>query len=103
MMVPDQLLDEAARRFALLADPTRLRIVRALHEHGERAVRDVAFDAETSVSNTSQHLSRLLADGIVGRRRAGKTVLYRITDDTVSALCELVCESLRARARALSA
>jgi DNA-binding transcriptional ArsR family regulator len=101
-VVPEGLLDEAARRFALLSDPTRLRILRALHERGETSVQLLADDAQTSISNVSQHLQRLLASGMVDRRRMGKTVLYRITDPTIHALCDLVCHGLQARAAALT-
>lgn len=102
-MVPDSLLDEAARRFSLLSDPTRLRILRALHDQDDLTVQQLTDVAETTISNVSQHLSRLHAAGMVGRQRSGKTVRYRITDPTVSALCDLICASLRARAEALSA
>jgi DNA-binding transcriptional ArsR family regulator len=101
-VVPDALLDEAARRFGLLSEPTRLRILRALHDGGECSVQQLAEGAHTSVSNVSQHLHRLLASGIVGRRRVGKTVRYRITDPTISELCDLVCHGLQARAQALT-
>lgn len=97
------MLGEAARRFALLSDPTRLRILRAMHARGECTVQELADEAGTTLSNASQHLHRLHASGLVERRRTGKSVLYRIDDPTISALCELVCASLRARGEALSA
>ncbi len=97
------MLGEAARRFALLSDPTRLRILRAMHARGECTVQELADEAGTSLSNTSQHLHRLLASGLVDRRRAGKSVRYRIIDPTIAALCDLVCASLRARGETLIA
>lgn len=93
-VVPDAFLEEVARRFALLSDPTRLKIVSVLHERGEATVGDIAAAAATSPANTSQHLQRLAAGGIVGRRRNGQAVCYRIIDDTVGQLCALVCGSL---------
>jgi DNA-binding transcriptional ArsR family regulator len=101
-MVPDGMLDEAARRFALLGDPTRLRILRALHARDECTVQQLADEAATSVSNVSQHLHRLLANGVVDRRRMGKSVFYRIVDPTIGALCDLICAGVRARGEALS-
>jgi len=41
-MVPDSLLVAAARRFALLSDPTRLRLLRTLHEEGAMRVGELA-------------------------------------------------------------
>ncbi len=102
-LVPDVLLEEAARRFALLGDPTRLRMLRALHEAGETPVGDLAELTGLTRSNVSQHLSLLAAAGLVSRRREGPTVHYRIADDNLGKLCDLVCTSLRARAEALAA
>jgi DNA-binding transcriptional ArsR family regulator len=101
-IVPDHVLDEAARRFALLGDATRLRIVSRLHDCGECSVGDLASKTNTSLQNVSQHLSRLLAGGVVKRRRVGKTVLYSIGDPTIEGLCNVVCSSVSERARVLS-
>ena len=93
-VVPDSFLDDVARRFALLGDPTRLKIVGVLHERGECMVGEVADAAGTSVANASQHLQRLAAGGIVGRRRDGHAVCYRIVDHTIEQLCTIVCGSV---------
>ena len=92
--VPKKALEDVARRFALLGDPTRLRILRELHEAGESTVSDLAESAEVSVANASQHLGRLALGGIVGRRRVGRTVVYRITEPAIDQLCAIVCASL---------
>lgn len=102
-MIPEALLDEAARRFALLGDPSRLRVLRTLHETGEVSVGQLAELARLTRTNLSQHLSRLAAAGLVDRRRAGTTIYYRIADEKLDDLCELVCASLRERGRALAA
>lgn len=93
-VVPEALLDEAARRFALLADPTRLRLISTLHETGELSSGELAELAGVSAANTSQHLSRLLTGGIVARRREGTSVRYRIVDETIEQICTIVCASL---------
>jgi DNA-binding transcriptional ArsR family regulator len=102
-VIPEALLEEAARRFALLADPSRLRILRTLHEAGEMPVGQLAELAGLTRTNLSQHLGRLAMAGFVGRRREGTTVYYRIADATLDQLCELVCASLREKGRALAA
>jgi len=96
-MVPDDMLEDVARRFALLGDPTRLRIVRVLYECGEGTVGEIAAAAGTSLANASQHLSRLLLGGVAGRTRDGRAVRYRIIDDTIEQLCRLVCDSVAGR------
>ena len=97
MIEPGSDLDEVARRFALLADPTRLHILNVVHERGEGTVSEIAGEAGASVANASQHLQRLLHGGILGRRRDGQTVRYRVVDDTVEQLCAIVCDSIDRR------
>ncbi len=102
-MIPEALIEEAARRFALLGDPSRLRILSTLKESGELAVGELAALSGLTRTNLSQHLSRLAAAGLVGRRRQGTTIYYRIVDESLGELCNLVCASLRERGRALAA
>lgn len=102
-VLPDSLVDEVARRFALLGDPTRLRVVRTLHDVGECSVQEIADATGTTMANASQHLARLRDSGIVERRRIGKTVRYSIADPTIEVLCATVCDSVRLRGQALSA
>ncbi len=102
-VLPDSLIDEVAHRFALLGDPTRLRMVRTLHDTGECSVQEVAVASGTTLANASQHLARLRDSGIVQRRRVGKTVRYSIADPTIEALCVTVCDRVRQRAQALTA
>src|SRR6266508_469897 len=100
-VVPDFVLEETARRFALLGDPTRLRIVSILHDCGECTVGELAAAAGVSLANASQHLGRLTLGGIVGRRRAGRTVRYRIVEASIEQLWAFVCASVSERARVL--
>jgi DNA-binding transcriptional ArsR family regulator len=93
-VVPDSFLEDVARRFALLGDPTRLKIVSVLHEGGEASVGEIAESASTSAANASQHLQRLAVGGIVERRRDGQVVYYRIVDQTIEQLCAIVCGSV---------
>jgi len=100
-VVPDFVLEETAKRFALLGDPTRLRIVSQLHDCGECTVGELAAAAGISVANASQHLGRLAMGGIVARRRTGRTVRYRIVEASIEQLCTIVCASVQERARVL--
>jgi ArsR family transcriptional regulator len=53
---------------------------------GERSVEALAARAGISVANASQHLQQLRRAGLAAARRAGKRVVYRLTDDTVVGL-----------------
>lgn len=94
--IPDSLLEGAAHRFQLLADPVRLRLLNLLLEREEATVQDLADAAGQSHQNTSKHLRKLAEGGIVGSRRDGLHMLYRVTDPSVPGLCLLVCSALRA-------
>ena len=102
MTVPDSLIDDAARRFALLSDPTRLRILAVLLEHEPMTVTELSDALGIAAPNVSQHLSRLSAGRLVGREKQGRTVHYRSIDPSLPALCELVCTSLVEQAERLS-
>ena len=99
MAVPDNLVDRAAERFRVLSDPTRLRLLNELDGAEELAVGELAHRAGVELSNASKHLHQLERDGVVARRRRGTTVLYRIADPTLDAVCDLVCDGVRARLR----
>jgi ArsR family transcriptional regulator len=96
--VPDSLIDEAARRFALLSDPTRLRILAALLEREPVTVTELSAALGISTPNVSQHLARLHAGRLVGREKQGRVVHYRTADPSLGPLCELMCNSLTAQA-----
>lgn len=94
-MVPEDLLDDVARRFSYLGDPTRLRVLSALHGVGEASVGTIAARAGVPLPSASQHLNKLATGAIVARRRQGTSVFYRIADPTVEQLCDLVCAGVR--------
>ena len=102
MTMTPGLIEEAARRFALLGDPTRLRILKVLMERGELPVGRLAAAAGTSRFNASAHLARLSDAGLVARRREGTAIYYRTSDENLPRICDWMCESLRTHARVLA-
>jgi DNA-binding transcriptional ArsR family regulator len=97
-IVEEKDIEEAARRFALLGDPTRLRILHTVMARGEMPVHVIAEAAGASRFNTSAHLNRLALGGLVARRREGTTIFYRVDDCQLPRICDAMCESLRAQA-----
>jgi ArsR family transcriptional regulator, lead/cadmium/zinc/bismuth-responsive transcriptional repressor len=86
--LPDhQEIRRVAETFGILSDPTRARIVYALALE-ELCVRDVAAVAGLSMSPASYHLKRLRDRGVVGYRKEGQMVYYRLSDDRLRALLE---------------
>ena len=64
---------------------------------------DLAEQLGTSQQNVSKHLAVLADVGILGRRKDGTRVHYRIVDEGVLVLCEQVCGSLQAQLATLTA
>jgi ArsR family transcriptional regulator len=89
----EDALQLVARRFAVLAEPMRLRLLQELFA-GERNVTALVEATGGTQANVSRHLQTLIAAHVVSRRKEGLQVFYRIADPTIFKLCELVCGSL---------
>jgi len=98
--LPDPVVDLVARRFRALGEPLRIRLVERLME-GEATVQELVAASGGGQQNVSKHLGVLLNAGVVGRRKEGTFVYYRIVDDVVFSLCEQVCASLEREHTAL--
>jgi DNA-binding transcriptional ArsR family regulator len=89
--VEEERLLMAAEVLGLLADPTRLQLLRLLAT-GEQDVNTLAGQVTASRSSVSQHLGRLRLAGLVQARRDGRRMLYRTTSDHLSALVDEALE-----------
>ena len=94
--LPDEIAELIARRFRLLAEPTRVKLLDRLHS-GEASVQELAEAVGTTQQNVSKHLVALADAGILGRRKQGNFVYYRVIDDSIWQLCEDVCGSVERR------
>ena len=101
-LTPD-LADLIARRFSVLGEPTRLRLLNLMHESGEVSVGELAEATASSQANVSKHLALLLSERMVARRREGSRAMYSIADPTLMRLCDEVCSSVRDQLRELAA
>lgn len=70
----------AVEMFAMLADPTRVRIILALRET-ELSVGELAEIVAKSPAAVSQHLAKLRLARMVGTRQEGKRVFYRLANE----------------------
>lgn len=89
-------IDKAQRMaelFALLSDPNRLRILSAL-AHCELCVCDLAAAVAMSESAVSHQLRALRSQRLVGYRKQGRHVYYRLQDSHVLMLYQQVSEHL---------
>lgn len=99
--LPAPLVELIARRFRVLAEPMRIRLLDALRGR-EVGARELVELTGASQQNVSKHLGVLAQAGVVGRRKQGNLSLYRITDESMLAVCEHVCGSLERRFAELS-
>jgi ArsR family transcriptional regulator, lead/cadmium/zinc/bismuth-responsive transcriptional repressor len=76
------------RLFKIFANDTRLRLLHALVRDGEMCVGDLADAVGMKPQAVSNQLQRLVDRNILGSRRNGNSVLYRIIDPCVPVLLE---------------
>ncbi len=91
--MPPEALSEVAAYFQALSEPTRLQILNLLRQ-GECNVGELARRCGFTAANISRHLSLLTKRGLVARESRGTSVYYRIADESVYALCDLVCGNI---------
>lgn len=94
--VSDEALGLIASWFRTLAEPSRLKILRAL-EAGEKNITDLVAATGLTQANVSRHVQSLVDAGMVGRRREGLAAICFIADPTISKLCDTVCSNLMKR------
>jgi DNA-binding transcriptional ArsR family regulator len=86
----DLVFESAAELFGLLSTPVRLKIISAVC-NGERNVSELLEQIDTTQPNMSQHLATLYRAGVLGRRRDGTQIYYRLQSERVATLCRAVC------------
>jgi DNA-binding transcriptional ArsR family regulator len=91
----ERVFETVSGYFALLAEPTRLKILNALCD-GERSVSDVVERVESTQTNVSRHLNLMYSRGVLARRREGSSTYYWIADANVISLCRTACVQIAA-------
>lgn len=91
--LPPEALSQVADYFRALSEPTRLQILNVLRA-GEHNVGELAQACGYTSANVSRHLALLMQQGLVQRESRGTASYYRIADDSVYALCDLVCGNI---------
>jgi ArsR family transcriptional regulator len=86
----DEVVDKAAELFAVLSTPIRLRIISQLCQ-GEKNVGQLLGSIDVAQPNMSQHLNIMYRSGVLGKRRQGAQLFYRIAEETAAMACRAVC------------
>jgi len=100
--LPDALVELVAKRFRVLAEPMRIRLLDELRS-GPATVGQLQERVGASQQNVSKHLGVLLNEGIVSRTKQGTSALYEIAEPDVYQLCDLVCGGVRRQVAELAA
>jgi ArsR family transcriptional regulator len=86
----DAVFRTVAGLFSLLSTPIRLKIISSVCQQ-EKNVSELLAEIETTQPNMSQHLATLHRAGVLGRRREGTQIYYRLQNEQVATLCRAVC------------
>lgn len=87
-MMTDTQAASLAGLFKVMANDTRLRLLHALVRAGELRVTDLSESVGMKPQAVSNQLQRLVDQGILGSRRNGTSILYRIVDPCVITLLD---------------
>lgn len=93
-MLTPELLQLIAARFRVLAEPARLQILNALREEA-KTVTELMAETGLRQANVSKHLQVLYTAGFVERQKVGLNVYYRLADEGIFDLCNLMCDRLK--------
>jgi rhodanese-related sulfurtransferase/DNA-binding transcriptional ArsR family regulator len=91
-----ELFEQFARVGRAVSAPLRLAILDVLAQ-SERTVEEIAREIGASVANASRHLQQLRAARLVETRRDGLFIFYRLADDRVLRLWQVIREVGEAR------
>jgi len=87
LITPEQAA-ELMGVFKVLANDTRLRLLHALVRAGELSVGEMAAAVAMKPQAVSNQLQRMVDRGILGSRREGNSIIYRIVDPCVVSLLD---------------
>jgi DNA-binding transcriptional ArsR family regulator len=99
--LPPELIELVARRFRVLGEPMRIRLLDHLRD-GPATVTELQEATGASQQNVSKHLGVLMHEQMVSRTKVGNASRYEITDPLIFELCEQVCGGLRRNAEELN-
>lgn len=92
----DALYEQFARIGKAVTSPRRIELLELLAQ-GERSVESLAGVAGIGITSTSAHLQVLRGARLVASRRDGTRILYRLADEEVLELIDVVRRLARAR------
>ncbi len=93
LLTASEILSPLSEFFRILGDPTRLKILQALHV-SEMCVCDLAFLMKMSQSAISHQLRVLRQANLVKYRKEGKIVYYSLHDNHIKSMMDFGLEHI---------
>lgn len=90
-------LELVTERLRIVAEPTRVRILRELDRDGGATVQEVCDAIGVAHQNVSKHLMVLYGAGLLSRMREGRSTRYVLRDWTMLWVVDKVAESVAAQ------
>jgi len=87
---PDAVFSTTAPQTRSVTSTGTGKIIGALC-NSEKNVSQLLAEIDTTQPNMSQHLSTLYRAGVLGKRRDGTQIYYRLQSERVATLCRAVC------------
>lgn len=100
--LPDPLVELIAHRFRLLGEPNRIKLLDAMKAR-PATLSELQEATGASQQNVSKHLGLLVDAGMVRREKHGNRSYFSIADESLLAVCEQVCGTLRRQVTELDA
>jgi DNA-binding transcriptional ArsR family regulator len=88
-----ELVSKVVERLRALADENRLRLLLRLRE-GACNVSELTQAVGIAQASVSKHLSVLRRVGLIDVTRVGTAAVYRIRDESVFEMCQIVCDGV---------
>jgi DNA-binding transcriptional ArsR family regulator len=92
----DPFVEQIAKFFSLLSEPSRLKIVHAICRE-ERNVSDIVELTGLTQTNVSRQLNLMLNAGVLSRRKEGNQAFFTVSDETLIEVCRDVCIRLASK------
>lgn len=93
-----EALDWVSGRLQLIGQPTRIRLLWLLEEHGAATIQQLCdLLGPTSHQNVAKHMRALHRSGIVRRTPVGSSVRYELADRSAVRILDEVVATLAAR------
>ena len=94
-LLPDGMIESAARRLKVMGDPVRLELLNLLRVHGELSVQSLVDASGQRQANVSKHLGIMMREGLVKRRKEGVHAYYSLDDPSLPGICLLIGNALQ--------